>query len=131
MPLVHISLRRGKSPDYLRQVADGVHQALVEAFEVPSDDRFQTLREFDADALIVNPHYLGGPRSADFVLVEITAGRPRSTATKEAFYSRLAECLQASPGLRPEDLMIVITTTQLDEWSFSNGLASLLQPSIS
>ena len=38
MPLVHISLRRGKSSHYLRQIADGVHRALVDAFEVPPDE---------------------------------------------------------------------------------------------
>lgn len=131
MPLVHISLRRGKSSQYLRQIADGVHRALVDAFEVPPDDRFQTLREFDGEALIVDPHYLGGPRGTDFVLVEITAGRPRGTATKAAFYRRLAEGLQASPGLHPADLMVVITTTQRDEWSFGHGRATLLQPDAS
>jgi hypothetical protein len=32
MPLVHISLRKGKSRDYIRSIADGVHRALHEAF---------------------------------------------------------------------------------------------------
>ena len=128
MPLVHIRLLQGQSPDYLRQLADGVHAALVEAFEVPPEDRFQTLSQCPPDELIFDRHYLGGPRSADFVLIEITAGRPRSTATKTAFYRRLAEGLQASPGLRPADLMVVITTTQADEWSFGHGRASLLEP---
>lgn len=128
MPLVRISLFRGKPPPYLDALADGIHQAMVEAFEVPADDRFQTMHQLTADELRYDPHYLGGPRSADFVLVEITAGRPRSTATKEAFYRCLAARLQASPGLRPADLMVVITTTQRDEWSFGHGLATLLHP---
>ncbi|MRR56805.1 MAG: tautomerase family protein [Deltaproteobacteria bacterium] len=127
MPLVHISLLQGKSPQYLRQVADSVHQAMVDAFDVPPDDRFQKISQYDKGTLIADPLYLGGPRSADFVLIEITAGRARSTTTKESFYRRLAQCLKDSPGLRPEDLMIVITTTQRDEWSFGNGLATLLQ----
>jgi phenylpyruvate tautomerase PptA (4-oxalocrotonate tautomerase family) len=131
MPLVHISLLDGKPKDYLDTLADGVHQAMVEAFEVPPDDRFQTIRQFAVGELHYDAHYLGGPRSTDFVLVEITAGRPRSTATKEAFYRRLAERLQASPGLRPADLMVVIATTQRDEWSFGDGLATLLQPTTS
>lgn len=130
MPIVHISLRRGKSPHYLQALADGVHRALVDAFEVPPDDRFQTLREYDAAHLIADTNYLGGPRSADFVLVEITAGRLRSAATKAAFYQHLASGLQEHPGLRPEDLMVVIHTTQRDEWSFGNGLATLLQPNL-
>lgn len=128
MPLVHISLRRGKPAAYLDALADGIHRAMVEAFDVPPDDRFQTMHQLAADELRYDAHYLGGPRSADFVLVEITAGRPRNTATKEAFYRCLADRLQARPGLHPADLMVVITTTQRDEWSFGHGLATLLQP---
>lgn len=128
MPLVRISLCRGKPLPYLDSLADGIHQAMVEAFDVPPDDRFQTIHQLATDKLRYDPHYLGGPRSADFVLVEITAGRPRSTATKAAFYRCLAERLQASPGLHPADLMVVITTTERDEWSFGHGLATLLQP---
>lgn len=67
-----------------------------------------------------------GPRSGDFVLIAITAGRPRDTRTKQAFYRRLAERLEQAPGVRREDVMVVITTTQQDDWSFGNGLATLL-----
>ena len=118
---------------FVRQsdVPDALVDLIARAMQRSPDDRFQTLREFDGEALIVDPHYLGGPRGTDFVLVEITAGRPRSTATKAAFYRRLAEGLQASPGLHPADLMVVITTTQRDEWSFGHGRATLLQPDAS
>lgn len=71
--------------------------------------------------------YLGGPRSADFVLFYITIGRPRDTATKQRFYQRLAALLAENLQLRPEDLMVVITTTRLDEWSFSAGRASMIE----
>ena len=32
MPFVRISLLKGKSPEYLRALSDGIHRALVEAF---------------------------------------------------------------------------------------------------
>src|SRR5579864_5919768 len=35
MPLVRISLREGTSPQYRQALADGVHQAMVEAIEIP------------------------------------------------------------------------------------------------
>ena len=43
MPLVRISLREGKSEEYRRTLADGVHQALVEAIDAPAQDRFQII----------------------------------------------------------------------------------------
>ena len=127
MPLTRISLARGESPEYLRALSDSLHRALVEAFEVPPDDRFQIIHQHEPGELVFDLHYLGGPRSDDFVLFQITAGRPRSTATKAAFYRCLVERLAEAPGLRPEDVMVVISTTQLDDWSFAGGIASMVQ----
>lgn len=121
MPFTRISLLRGKSPQYLRALSDSLHQALVESFEVPADDRFQAIHQHEPGELVFDRHYLGGPRSDDFVLFAITAGKPRTTEVKRRFYKRLIERLADAPGLRPEDVMVIITTTQRDEWSFANG----------
>ena len=43
MPLVRISLREGKTEEYRKALADGVHRALVEAMDAPAQDRFQLL----------------------------------------------------------------------------------------
>jgi phenylpyruvate tautomerase PptA (4-oxalocrotonate tautomerase family) len=126
MPFSRISLLKGKSPDYLRALSDGLHHALVEAFEVPQDDRFQAIHQHEPGELVFDRAYLGGPRSDDFVLIQITAGRQRSTATKRAFYRRLVGRLKEAPGLRPEDVMVVISTTGLEDWSFANGEASMI-----
>lgn len=72
--------------------------------------------------LVFDRHYLGGPRSNDFVLICITAGKLRDTAVKYAFYKRLVNLLAKDPGIRPEDVMVVINTTNADEWSFSAGV---------
>ena len=126
MPFARISLLKGKSSEFLRALSDGVHAALVDAFNVPPDDRFQAIHQHEAGELIFDRTYLGGPRSDDFVLIHITAGKPRSTAVKKAFYKRLVEGLAQAPGLRPEDVMVIINTTSLDEWSFASGIASML-----
>jgi phenylpyruvate tautomerase PptA (4-oxalocrotonate tautomerase family) len=127
MPFTRISLLKGKSPDYLRAVSDSLHRALVEAFEVPPDDRFQAIHQHEPGELVFDRTYLGGPRSDDFILFAVTAGRPRDTATKKAFYKRLVTLLSESPDIRPQDVMVVITTTQLDEWSFADGEAQMVQ----
>ncbi|WP_343713674.1 tautomerase family protein [Inquilinus sp.] len=130
MPLTRISLARGKSPDYLRALSDSLHRTLVEAFEVPPDDRFQIIHQHEPGEMVFDRSYLGGPRSDDFVLFQVTAGRPRSTATKAAFFQRLVERLAEAPGLRPEDVMVVISTTGIDDWSFSGGVASMVQDEV-
>lgn len=121
MPYVRMSLLKGKSPDYLRALSDNVHGALVETFDVPADDRFQVIHQHEPGELIFDPTYLGGPRSDGFVLIAITAGKPRAPEVKKAFYRRAVERLGQSPGIRPEDVMIVINTTSAEDWSFSRG----------
>ncbi|NWB96309.1 tautomerase family protein [Pseudomonas gingeri] len=121
MPFARISLHRGKSAEYLRQLSEALHEALVECFEVPPTDRFQVIHQHERGELIFDRDYLGGPRSDDFVLIAITAGRVRDTDTKQRFYQRLVERLGMAPGIDPEDVMVVITTTQADEWSFAGG----------
>ncbi|WP_248795755.1 tautomerase family protein [Pseudomonas sp. MWU13-2105] len=121
MPFARISLHRGKSPEYLRQLSEELHEALVETFEVPASDRFQVIHQHEVGELIFDRDYLGGPRSEDFVLIAITAGRIRDTETKQRFYRRLVERLSVAPGIDPEDVMVVITTTQAQEWSFAGG----------
>lgn len=126
MPFAAIHLRAGKPPDYLKALSGSVHRALVEAFEVPPTDCFQVIHSLPPEALVYDPHYLAGgtARSEDYVLVVVTAGRARSLATKAAFYRHLAACLAVAPGLRPEDLMVIIQTTDLTDWSFAGGVAA-------
>ncbi len=121
MPFARISLHRGKSRDYLQRLSEGVHQALVEAFDVPPDDCFQVIHQHEAGELIFNAHYLGGPRTDDYLLIVITAGRPRTGDTKRRFYRALVERLEQSLGLDPEDVMVVISSTEAQDWSFAGG----------
>jgi phenylpyruvate tautomerase PptA (4-oxalocrotonate tautomerase family) len=41
-------------------------------------------------------------------------------AISDSLHQALVEAFKA-PGMRPEDVMVVINTTQTDEWSFSAG----------
>ena len=124
MPFARISLLRGKPHDYLRAVSDAVHTALVDAFGIPPADRFQAIHQHDAGELVFDRDYLGGPRSDDFLLVCITGGKPRSAAVKAGFYRRLADLLAESPGVRPQDVMVIVQTTDMADWSFGGGIAA-------
>ncbi|QND53640.1 tautomerase family protein [Phyllobacterium sp. 628] len=126
MPFARITLIEGKSPEYLKAVSDSLHQAMVETFNVPADDRFQAIHQLRPNELIFDRNYLGGPRSDDFIIFAITIGKPRDTATKKAFYERLVERLADAPGVRPEDVMIIISASAREEWSFSNGGMQML-----
>ena len=86
MPFVSISLRTGTSAEYRRAIADGVHQAMVEAIAIPADDRFQVISEYSAENLIYDSQYLGVQRSDRVVLIQITLSAGRKPAQKRALY---------------------------------------------
>jgi phenylpyruvate tautomerase PptA (4-oxalocrotonate tautomerase family) len=124
MPLVRIALLKGKSAAHIRAIADGVHQALVDTYGVPVDDRFQLIQQHEPDELIYDPNYLGIRRTNDVVFINITASEGRDLATKKALYRAIAARLAAEPGLRPEDVQVVISPNKREDWSFGLGLAS-------
>ena len=123
MPLVRISLRDGKSPEYRRAIADGVHRAMVEALAVPEQDRFQVITEHDKDGLIYDPSYLGIRRSDDIVLVQITLSAGRKPTQKREFMARAATLLAEKPGLEPRNLFINLVEVAWENWSFGEGKA--------
>ena len=113
MPLVRISLRRGKSAAHLAALRSGVYQAMRETFGVPADDRFILIHQHDPEEFDCDPHYLGIERSDDLVIVQITCNSGRTLAQK----------LAANPGLRPQDVFINLLETARENWSFGNGIA--------
>ncbi|MGI3776604.1 MAG: tautomerase family protein [Janthinobacterium lividum] len=127
MPLVRISLIKGKSRDHVRAIGDGVHRALIEAFGVPPDDRFQLVQQLDRDDVVYDAEYLGIHRSDDIVFINIVAGNWRDTAHKKRLFALIAANLALNPGLRPEDVLVVLSPNGRDEWSFGNGLASYVR----
>lgn len=124
MPLVRISLLKGRPPAELRAIADGVHAALVETYTVPLDDRFQIIEQREPGEIIFNPGYLGVARTDDVVFIHIFASHGRTTAAKQALYAAIADRLSADPGMRREDVQVVITPNERPDWSFGNGVAS-------
>ena len=126
MPLVRISLQRGKPLQYRRAVADGVHRALVEGIGVPAKDRFQIISEHEAENLIYDREYFDVARSDNTIFIQVSLRRGRPEGVKQDFYRRVVANLQADPGVRPEDVAIVLTENGDADWSFGKGEAQLL-----
>jgi 4-oxalocrotonate tautomerase len=123
MPLVRVSMRRGKPATYRKAILEGLYQAMRETFNVPEGDRFMILTEHDQDDFVYDPDYLGIQRSDALVYIQITANNTRTTAQKRELYRRIATKLTANPGLRPEDIFINLVEVLPENWSFGNGEA--------
>jgi 4-oxalocrotonate tautomerase len=123
MPLVRISVLRGRPAEQRRRLGDTVHAALVEAVGVPALDRFQVISEHAAEDLVYDPSYLGVRRTDGIVIVQITFSSGRSLEQKRSLYRTIAENL-AREGVRPEDVWINLVEVPRENWSFGNGVAS-------
>ena len=123
MPLVRVSLRKGKPAAYRRKIADGIYLALRETFEVPEEDRFVTVDEYEADNFFYSASYLGISRSDDFVIIQLTVSNTRTVVQKQALYKRIVERLQEDPGLKSDDIFINLLEVGKENWSFGHGIA--------
>ena len=123
MPLVRVSLRRGKPAAYRKAILDGIYRAMLSAFDVPNEDRFMLINEHDEPDFSYSDNYLGIARSDDLVIIQITANNTRTVEQKEAFYRQIVENLRAAPGVRPEDVFINLVEVAKENWSFGNGIA--------
>jgi len=123
MPLVRISVIRGRASQLRRRLGDAVHRALVETIDVPELDRFQLLTEHEPGDLVYDSSYLGIARSDNIVIVQITLSAGRSLAQKRRLYDAIARNL-AALGVRREDVCINLVEVAKDNWSFGNGVAS-------
>ncbi len=123
MPLVRISLRKGKSDDYKRAIGDGVYQALLETFTVPEEDRFITVSEHSESEFQFSKTYMDIARTDDLVILQITVSNTRAIEQKKALFARIVELLSQKPGLRKEDVFINLLEVAKENWSFGNGVA--------
>lgn len=116
MPVVKISLLDGKDRNYTRALLDGVHSALVEAFQIPDSDRHQQLYELDRD------HFeISRGKSGQFVLVEIIAFQGRSPEAKRKLYAAIVRNFGQNPGISGDDILIIIHESPMENWGIQGG----------
>lgn len=124
MPLVKLYLRRGKSPEYVRDLSATVHQALVTQANVPADDLFHIIHQVEPEAIIANATYGGVSRSADLIIIEITLNAGRTLEIKKALYADIAARLGRALDVRPDDVLVSLVEVTKENWSFGKGLAT-------
>lgn len=123
MPLVRISLMRGKPLEFRHKVGEIVYQTMVDTINVPPKDNFQIISEHDENSLIYDSEYLNIQRTDGIVIIQITLNEGRTVELKKVFYERLAERLHKELEVRMEDVFISLVEIKKENWSFGNGIA--------
>ncbi|MCV7331058.1 tautomerase family protein [Mycobacterium cookii] len=125
MPLLYVDLIEGRSPAEIRTLLDAIHDAVVEAFAVPTRDRYQVVRTHRAHEIVVWDTGLGIDRSSQLVVLHVVSRR-RSTEMKQRFYELVAANLAARCGVDSADLVVSVTENDDADWSFGHGRAQFL-----
>lgn len=123
MPLVRISLMRGKPAGFAQKVGAIVYRTMVDTINVPPADNFQVITEHDRDHLVYDPGYLSVSRTDGVLFIQITLNEGRSVELKRRFYQALAEGLHHDLGVRKEDVFVSLVEVKKENWSFGNGIA--------
>ena len=118
MPLVNISILKGKTPEYKKAIADGVNSAVIETMGFPNDDRYQIINEVEKDCLEYQD------RDNDRVMMFLIMRTGRSNKAKQAFYKKVIDNLASNPGIPPENILITIVENHDIDWSFRDGIAT-------
>jgi phenylpyruvate tautomerase PptA (4-oxalocrotonate tautomerase family) len=122
MPLITLTIRKGRPADFKRKILDSVHEALVEN-GVPMEDKFHRVFELEATDFDYHATYpdLNQSRSDNFVLIEILLSVGRSVKIKKQIVQKLIENIKTTLKISAEEVMIVFVETRWENWSFGGG----------
>ncbi|MFC5507445.1 MULTISPECIES: tautomerase family protein [Hyphomicrobiales] len=123
MPLIRISMRRGRPASHPAAIVDGVYRALRATFEVPENDLFAVVHQHEAEEFVFDANFFGFQRSAGLVIIQITVANTRGVTQKKALFAAIAANLQQEPGLKPDDIFVNLLEVKREDWSFGGGIA--------
>jgi phenylpyruvate tautomerase PptA (4-oxalocrotonate tautomerase family) len=115
MPIVTISMLKGKSKEEKKQILAAVHDALVAAFKIPEWDRTQKIIEFDKENFEIPEG-----KTERYTVIEIAVFPGRSREAKKELYRSIVEKL-SKPGIPATDVFILLNEQPLDNWGIRGG----------
>ncbi len=116
MPLVEIHLIKGKPPQYIKAIADGVHQALEVIWGIPSNARFQLIQEYEEGHFYMDKEFWKIACFKDKAVIISVGTVERPLETKKLFYEELIRILEKNPGIRKENLFIQLVPNSEENW---------------
>jgi phenylpyruvate tautomerase PptA (4-oxalocrotonate tautomerase family) len=116
MPLVKVSLLKGKSKEEKEALLDAIHAALIEAFKIPENDRNQRIFEFEPENFEIPEG-----KTSNYTLIEMDVFLGRSIEAKRKLYQTIVQNLQRLK-FQASDVLIVLNEPQLDNWSVRGGV---------
>jgi phenylpyruvate tautomerase PptA (4-oxalocrotonate tautomerase family) len=123
MPLAKIHLRKGQRAEKKRAIADALQASLIATLDIPEQDRFQLIEEYEDDHFIHTDAFLGLTYTRDLLMIEIALTEGRSDALKTALLADLNRRLVETADVRPDDVVVLIYELGAANLSLGRGLA--------
>ncbi|HKR44505.1 MAG TPA: tautomerase family protein [Paraburkholderia sp.] len=123
--MLKFDIIEGRTDEQVRALLDAAHEAMVQAFDVPVTDRYQSVNQHRPGELVVDDTGLGYTRSRDVILLTAVSRR-RTEPQKVEFYRLLVEKLQSQCGISPDDVIVSIVENDDADWSFGRGRAQFI-----
>ncbi len=116
MPLVKVSLLKGKSKEGKEALLNAIHAALIEAFKIPENDRNQRIFEFEPENFDIPEG-----KTSNFTLIEMDVFPGRSLDAKRKLYQTIVQNLKEL-DIQPNDILIILNEPPLDNWGVRGGI---------
>ncbi len=116
MPLVKVSLLKGKSKEEKEALLNAIHAALIEAFKIPENDRSQRIFEFEPENFEIPEG-----KTSNYTLIEMDVFPGRSIEAKRKLYQTIVQNLQKL-DIQTSDVLIVLNEPQFDNWGVRGGV---------
>ena len=121
MPFIRTNVHQDTPAAQRAAIVEGIHQALIEAIDMPADELFNMISGYRPDEFFFSRTFNGYARSDRPVVIEITMRRGRSDAMKRDLYRLIAEKLQHQAQIKPADVFIFVHENDYSDWSVGGG----------
>jgi len=121
MPFIRTAVRQGTDALKKKLIVESIHDALVQAINMPDDELFNLVSDYDPGDFFYSRTFNGIARSDHLVVVEITMRRGRSDAMKKALYAQITANMETRAGVSPKDVFIFTHENDYSDWSVGNG----------
>ena len=115
MPLVKVSLLKGRSIEEKKALLDAIHAALLDAFKIPENDRTQRIFEFEPENFEIPEE-----KTSNYTIIEIDVFPGRSLDAKRKLYQKIVQNL--SEQIQPNDILVILKEPSLDNWGVRGGM---------
>jgi phenylpyruvate tautomerase PptA (4-oxalocrotonate tautomerase family) len=123
MPLTKIHIRKGHPPEKKRAIADAVQASLIATLDIPEQDRFQLIHEYEDEHFIHTDAFLDLTYTRDLLMIEIAFIEGRSDDLKKALLADLNRRLAETTDVRSDDVFVAMYDIGAANVSFGRGLA--------